>query len=109
MLRFVHEMLFENMFVLVIPVFCIMAVSYFFSVIGYIGSTVFQAMGKGNYSMYLTLARQVFMPLGFVFLLSRFGNLSLGWFAFVLSEILSAPLTLYYLRHIQHNILMPMK
>ena len=99
----------DNMILLGMPAIRIMAVSYFFSVIGYIGSTVFQAMGKGNYSMYLTLARQVFMPLGFVFLLSRFGNLSIVWFSFVLSEILSAPLTLYYLRHIQHDILMPMK
>lgn len=87
------------------PAIRIMAVAFFLSVIGMIGSTVFQAMGKGNYSMYLTLARQVVMPLGFVYLISLSGNLSLVWYAFILAEILSAPLTVYLLGRIRRDIL----
>lgn len=70
-----------------------------------IGSTVFQALGKGNYSMYLTFVRQVALPLMLVSLLSLSGNLNLVWLAFVLAEILSAPLTIYLLMRIQRNIL----
>jgi len=95
----------ENMVSMGIPAIRIMAAAYFLCVIGMIGSTVFQALGKGNYSMYLTFARQVAMPLVFVYLFSLSGNLTLVWFAFVLAEILSAPLTVYLLRRIQRNIL----
>lgn len=95
----------ENMLSIGIPAIRIMAAAYFLSVIGMIGSTVFQAMGKGNYSMYLTLARQVVLPLGFVYLFSLSGKLSLVWYAFILAEILSAPLTLYLLHRIRCDIL----
>lgn len=95
----------ENMFAMGTPAIRIMAAAYFLCVIGMIGSTVFQALGKGNYSMYLTLARQVAMPLGFVYLFSLSGNLTLVWCAFILAEILSAPFTIYLLRRIHRNIL----
>ena len=95
----------EHMITMGIPAIRIMAVSYFLFVIGAIGSPAFQALGKGNYSMYLTLARQVAMPLGFVYVFSLAGNLKLVWCAFVLAEILSAPLTLYLLRRVQRTIL----
>jgi len=95
----------ENMVSIGIPAIRIMAAAYFLCVIGMIGSTVFQALGKGNYSMYLTFVRQVALPLMLVYLLSLSGNLNLVWLAFVLAEILSAPLTIYLLIRIQRNIL----
>ena len=95
----------ENMLSIGIPAIRIMAASYFLCVIGLIGSTVFQALGKGNYSMYLTLTRQVALPLAFVYLLSTTGKLTLVWYAFLLSEILSAPLTIFLLLRIRKNIL----
>lgn len=95
----------ENMLAMGIPAIRIMAAAYFLCVIGLIGSTVFQALGKGNFSMYLTLTRQVAMPLVFVYLLSTRGNLTYVWYAFVLAEILSAPLTVLLLRRVHKKIL----
>jgi len=95
----------ENMIAMGIPAIRIMAAAYFLCVIGMIGSTVFQALGKGNYSMYLTLTRQVVLPLIFLYLLSTTGNLTYVWFAFVLAEILSAPLTVLLLNRAHKNIL----
>lgn len=95
----------QNMLAMGVPAIRVMAVSYFLGVIGAIGSTVFQALGKGNYSMYLTLTRQVVIPLSFVYLFSLSGNLTLVWRSFILAEILSAPLTVYLLRRIHRNIL----
>lgn len=95
----------QNMLAMGVPAIRVMAVSYFLGVIGAIGSTVFQALGKGNYSMYLTLTRQVVIPLSFVYLFSLSGNLTLVWSSFILAEILSAPLTVYLLRRIHRNIL----
>ena len=95
----------SNMLTMGVPAIRIMAVSYFLYVIGAIGSTIFQALGKGNYSMYLTLTRQVILPLGFVYLFSLSGNLILVWCAFILAEFLSAPLTIYLLHRIRRDIL----
>lgn len=95
----------ENMLSIGIPAIRIMAAAYFLCVIGLIGSTVFQALGKGNYSMYLTLARQVVLPLVFLYLLSTTGNLAWMWYAFVLAEILSAPLTIFLLNRVHINII----
>lgn len=95
----------SNMLTMGVPAIRIMAVSYFLCVIGAIGSTVFQALGKGDYSMYLTLTRQVAMPLGFVYLFSLSGNLTLVWCAFILAELLSGPMTIYLLRRIKRNVL----
>ena len=95
----------ENMLSIGIPAIRIMAASYFLCVTGMIGSTVFQALGKGNYSMYLTLTRQVVLPLTFVYLLSATGKMTLVWCAFLLSEILSAPLTVLLLQRVRKHIL----
>lgn len=98
----------QNMLVIGVPAIRIMAVSYFLYVIGMVGSTVFQALGKGNYSMYLTLIRQVAIPLGFVYLFSLWGKLTFVWGAFVLAEILSAPITVYLLGRIRRIVLSPL-
>lgn len=73
----------------------ILAVSWLLSVFGFVISTTFQALGNGNYSMYVTVTRQVVLPVGFAFLLSRMGSLWIVWIAFLVSEILAMPLILY--------------
>lgn len=95
----------ENMLAMGIPAIRILAISYFLCIPGMIGSTVFQALGKGNYSMCLTLTRQSVLPLILVFLFTQAGDLALVWWAFVLAEILSAPVTFYLLRRINRSIL----
>lgn len=88
-----------------IPAIRIMAVSYFLCVIGMISSTVFQALGKGNDSMYLTFVRQVALPLIFVSVLTAAGSLTHVWYAFILAEVLSAPLCAFLMHRIQKDIL----
>lgn len=94
----------ENMLTLGLPAVRILSISYFLYVVGYIGSTVFQSLGMGNYSMYLTLVRQVGLPLVLVFLCASTGELNLVWCAFLLAEILSIPLTLLLLRKVNRNV-----
>ncbi len=97
-----------HMLSLGIPAIRILAISYFLSVLGMVGSTVFQALGMGSYSMCLTLTRQVALPLGLAFAFTFTGSLNLVWCAFVLAEILSAPLTLYLLGRVRKNIISPL-
>ena len=88
-----------------IPAVCIITIGSFLSIFGVIASTFCQAMGKGNYSMYLTLLRQAFLPVGFAWLLSLTGNQTLVWFSFVFAEIICMPLAYYLLRKIRKDIL----
>lgn len=95
----------ETMVSMGIPAIRILAVGFFLSVLGMVGSTVFQSLGLGNYSLYLTLTRQVALPLGLAWLFSQWGSLTLVWYAFPLAEILSIPLTLLLLRRVYRDIL----
>lgn len=83
----------------------ILAVSYLLSVFGLVIGTTFQALGNGSYSMYLTVARQVVLPIGFAFLLAKTGNLWMVWTSFLISEILALPLTFFLFGRIRKNVL----
>ena len=63
-----------------------------FPVAGYciILGSVFQAMGKGTYSLINSLVRQVVVLLPSAYLLSLSGNLNLVWLAFPIAEVASA-------------------
>ncbi len=98
----------ESMMRMGIPAVRILAVSFFLSVLGMISSTTFQALGLGSYSLYLTLARQVVLPLGLAYLFAQLGNLSLVWYAFLLAELFSAPLTFILLHRVKKTILDPL-
>ena len=69
----------------------LLAVSYFLSIAGLIFSAAFQGLSMGVQSMVLTLGRQVVLPVIFIAVLSRLGNLPLIWLAFVLAEAVSIP------------------
>ena len=73
-----------------IPALRIIAVH--FPIAGYciILGAVFQAVGKGTYSLINSLIRQVFVLLPCAFLLSLSGNVNLVWLAFPIAEFASA-------------------
>jgi len=81
----------EEMLAIGVTALRIMAVSYLFSNICLTWSSAFQGLGMGVQSMMLTLGRQVVLPVVFIAVLSRFGNLSLIWMAFVLAEAVVIP------------------
>ena len=95
----------ESMYAIGIPAIRIMAAAFLLNIIGTIGSTVCQSLGKGSYSMYITLTRQVVLPLGLVFCFTKIGILNYVWGAFVLSEIISAPVTYGLLYRVNRKIL----
>ena len=66
-------------------------VSLGFPIVGaaMIGSTTFQAMGKGMPSLILSFMRQIIILLPAMYFLGKIGGLELLWFAFPLSEIIT--------------------
>ena len=53
-----------------------------------IGS-VFQALGKSIFSMFVSITRQLVVLIPAAYLLSRLGNVDLVWWAFPIAEVAS--------------------
>lgn len=88
-----------------IPAIRILAVSYFVSVYCLVCSSLFQALGKAKYSMYLTLIRQIgfLVPLALCAVWTK--NLNFIWTAFVLAELFSVPVGLLLYRNVRRSVL----
>jgi putative MATE family efflux protein len=75
-------------------------ISLAFPIIGpaIIGSTTFQALGKGFPSLLLSFLRQIIILLPLMYLLSKFYGLATLWYAFPISETIAALLMIIWLR-----------
>ena len=67
-------------------------------------SVIFQAIGKGAYSMYLSLARQLFVLVPVAWALSKiFHEVTAVWWAFPVSEIFTVIIALWMFANIYHT------
>lgn len=69
-----------------------------------LGST-FQALGKGTYSMFVSMARQLVVLIPAAYLLSLTGNVNMVWWAFPLAEIMSLTVTIILFVRIYKKII----
>ena len=76
---------------LAIAVPCLRIISISFIMAGFciIAGSVFQALGKSIYSMFVSIARQLVVLIPVAFLLSKLGDVTLVWWAFPIAEIMS--------------------
>lgn len=74
-----------------IGVHALKTISLAFPIIGLaiVGSTTFQAVGKGFASMILSFLRQIILLLPIAYFLAQIGQLDLVWYAFPISEVIS--------------------
>jgi putative MATE family efflux protein len=84
------------------------SLSFLFAGYCIISGTVFQALGKGMYSLAVSVARQLVVLLPLCYLLSYLGGLDAVWFAFPLAEIMSVTITTVFLRRIYQTIIKPL-
>lgn len=75
-------------------------ISLAFPIIGpaIIGSTTFQAMGKGFQSLVLSFSRQIILLLPLAYILAKIGGLKLIWYSFPISEIINLGAMIIWLR-----------
>lgn len=66
--------------------------------ISVVGPNYFQSIGKARISLFLSLLRQVILFIPLLFILPRFMGLKGIWFAMPISDVITALLTLYFLR-----------
>ena len=71
------------------PALRIIALHFILAGYSIVCSAVFQAVGKGTYSLLTSLIRQLFILLPSAYILSLFGNINLIWLSFPIAEIVS--------------------
>ena len=68
-------------------------------------STLFQAVGKGFYSLLMSLCRQLIVLLPAAWLLSQTGNVDAVWWSFPIAELVSVAICLSLYRHVDKTML----
>ena len=69
----------------------------------------FQALGKGIYSMLVSIARQLIVLVPVAWLLSKTGNVRMVWFAFPIAEIMGVFCTVLFFLHLNKTIIKPLE
>ncbi len=65
-----------------------------------VSGSVFQALGKGKYSLIMSAARQLLFLLPIAFMFSLTHNIDLVWLAFPIAELVAVALSLFYIKRI---------
>ncbi len=79
----------ENMLSIGAPALRIIAISYLIAWYCIVAGSIFQAVGNGMYSLYVSVARQLVVLLPAAYILARLGGLSLIWWSFPIAELMS--------------------
>lgn len=95
----------EDMLAIGIPALRIISISFVFAGVCIALSSVFQALGKGIYSMYISFARQLVVLVPAAYLLSLSGNVNAVWWSFPIAEIASITVSLLLFRHVYKTII----
>ncbi len=77
---------------------------FILAAIGITLSTVFQAVGKGMYSLFMSLSRQLIVLLPAAWVLSRLFGLNAVWWCFPIAEIVSLSICLVLFRRVDRTM-----
>ena len=91
------------------PALRIISTSFLLAGYAIVCSSMFQALGHGMLSLYVSVLRQLVVLLPVAFLLSLTDNLDYVWIAFPIAEIVSFLFSSIFLRHIYKKEIKPLK
>lgn len=91
------------------PALRIISTSFLLAGYAIVCSSMFQALGHGMLSLYVSVLRQLVVLLPVAFLLSLTDNLDYVWIAFPIAEIVSFVFSSIFLRHIYKKEIKPLK
>ena len=83
----------------------IICLNFLPAAVGITISTVFQAVGKGVYSLIMSLCRQLVVLVPAAWILSRIGGAELVWWCFPIAEVMSLVLCLWLFRRVDRKML----
>ena len=96
----------DNMLAIGVPALRIISFSFLIAPFSIVSSGTFQALGKGTFSLIISLIRQLIVILPLSYLLSRVMGMKGIWVAFPIAEIVAGILTIIYLRKLYKNEIM---
>lgn len=96
----------DNMLAIGVPALKIISFSFLIAPFSIVSSGTFQALGKGTFSLIISLIRQLIVILPLSYLLSRVMGMKGVWVAFPIAEIVAGILTIIYLRKLYKNEIM---
>lgn len=100
----------DSMLEIGIPALRILSTAFIFAGFCVVCSGVFQALGKGIYSMIVSFARQLVVLLPAAYLFAKLtNNLNYVWVAFPIAELASLAVSLAFLFSINKKIIRPMR
>ena len=79
-----------------IPALRTISLCFVFAGICIVIGSVFQALGKGSFSMYVSIARQLLVLIPVAYLLSKTNNVNAVWYAFPIAEVISLCVSLFF-------------
>ena len=82
---------------------------FILAAVGITLSTVFQAVGKGFYSLLMSLCRQLIVLLPAAWVLSALGGLNAVWWSFPIAEVVSLAICLTLYRRVDETMLKPLQ
>lgn len=98
----------DNMLKIGIPALRVIGVHYLIAWFCIVTGTLFQAVGKATYSLYVSVARQLVVLLPAAYILAKIGGLSLIWWSFPIAEIMSLLISLVCMKLTFKNTLKDM-
>lgn len=99
----------EHMLAIGVPALKIISLSFLFAGYCIVSSSLFQALGHGMLSLWVSVLRQLVVLLPAAFVLSKFHELDAIWYAFPLAEIFSLIACFIFLRFIFKEKIKPLK
>lgn len=83
-----------------VPALRIICISFFGASIGITFSSAFQAIGKGVYSLLMSVCRQLLVILPVAWVLGNLWGLNAVWFSFLIAEVVSLILAIFMYRRV---------
>lgn len=99
----------EDMYRIGIPALRIISIHFPIAALCIIFISVFQALGKGFYSMITSFIRQIIVLLPVAYLLSLSHNINNIWFAFPIAELASLCVSLFFMLRIYRKKIKPLE
>lgn len=98
----------ENMRGIGIPALRIIAVHFLIAWFCIVAGSVFQAVGNGMYSLYVSVARQLVVLLPAAYILAKLGGLDLIWWSFPIAELMSCLISTICLILTYKKVILPL-
>lgn len=88
-----------------VPCLRIISISFVFAGYCILIGSVFQALGKSIYSMFVSIARQLLVLIPAAYVLAQLGNIALVWWAFPIAEIMSVIVSTIFFARIYKKLI----